>query len=208
MDIAEIIELASDIVERPDYDIDSALMRSFAQRAINQAHSLADFNEDKESVGVALTGTTESTTITLPADYRKLVVNGKLEADIVLLDANGYVLAKDFKRGHLHRKPSDYFGLTSSHYYFILGRELQVNWHYDASQANLVYTYYRLPQITYDSQTQTYSVDSFIADRYPYAVIGNIAKIICGSTDSDQFQKIAALAQEDEFALINAGSSL
>lgn len=196
MELSEIIEAATDAAERPDFTMDSVYVRSVALRALTYAHTCRDFDQDLTLLEEPLNAIGNSISITLPDDYREL-------SEITLLDAQGNPMLRDFKRGKLHRRPSDYFGLEYPDFFFIFGNELKVTWRHSTNQGSLAVTYYKLPVITYDSVNDEWVTDSWIAKRYPNVIIYEIAKTFGISTESSQAGGMANLADADMYSLIN-----
>lgn len=196
MNLTELAEVVAEVVERPDYTLDSPLFRSMLQRAINQAHALAWFERDLKEVLEPVLTSQVSTTILLPEDYR--AVNS-----VSLLDSSGELLEKDFIRGQLHRKPSSYFGNEKSNYYLTLGNEFRVFWKYHQTQASVSLQYYAVPSFEVDQDSGDWVSDSWILKNFSDVIIYEAARNIGTITDSSQEQRLKNLAEESAFGMFN-----
>lgn len=197
MSLTEIVEVATDAIERPDYDLEIPYVRSIAGRALRYVHQLRDFDQDLEDVVEPLTSMGSSATIALPEDYRHLSV-------LTLMDENSVPIdSVTFKRSRAHRRPSDSFGLLESNYYYILGQELRAWWAHNLNQGFLCMTYYKLPVISFDNNLNQYTTDSWIADRYPSLVSYEIAKILAAGTETSQLALLKEVADMEAYSLIN-----
>lgn len=197
MSLQDIVQTATDVIERPDYTLASPYVRSVARRALNYVHALRNFDQDLKDMVEPILPNSSSVTMALPEDYRHLSV-------IKLLDSNGLVIeGLEFKRGKAHRRPSDYFGCNYPNYYYTLGQEMRVWWEANITQGSVLMSYYASPQITFDQSLNVYDTDSWIAAGFPDIISYEIAKSLAVGVETSQLGALANLADECLYALIN-----
>ena len=197
MSLADIVEVATDAIERPDYTLEAAYVRGLLKSSLNYLHALRNFDQDLEDLVEPLAPIGSSITIPLPADYRQL-------HGLTMLDSSGNPIPKEFKRGRAHRKPSDNFGFEYPNYYYLLGQEVRIWWQMPLSQqGSMVLTYYKLPTLVLDSQTNEWTTDSWIAARWPNVVSAELAKRLGGNTESSQYGILSQQADMDTYSMLN-----
>ena len=72
-----------------------------------------------------------------------------------------------------------------------------------SQQGSMVLTYYKLPTLSLDSQTNEWITDSWIAERWPNVVSGELAKRIGGNTESSQYGILSQQADMDTYSMLN-----
>lgn len=197
MSLSDIVEVATDAIERPDYTLDQAYVRGLIKSCLNYLHGMRNFARDLEDLVEPLLPIGTSITIQLPDDYRQF-------NQLTMLDSLGQPIAKEFKRGRAHRRPSDNFGFTYPDYYYILGQELRAWWAMPLStQGSMALTYYKLPSFTFDSNLNEWITDSWISKSYPNVVSAELARRMGGNTETTQYGILSQQADMDAYNLLN-----
>ena len=197
MSLQDIVQAATDVIERPDYTLANSYVRSVVRRALGYVHSLRDFEQDLKDVVEPVLANSSSIAFTLPDDYRHL-------AAIRLLDSDGMeITGLEFKRGKAHRRPSDHFGCHYPNYYYTLGQEIRVWWEANIGQGSILMTYFASPQLTFDESLNVWDTDSWIAARFPDVISYQIAKSLAAGVETSQLGALANLSDECIYALLN-----